>query len=304
MASSLEIIEFKRPDESEKNLYVTGISKKLSEQEVHEHLYQLFSSYGALYDVVVNVSEPCSTETQPASTEGDVPGVSSSTNQAFGNGYYAYVKFYSSQAALNAILAISGRYILKGQLLKVKFGRSYKPAEEPVNLSFNKCCELASYYLGFNGWCSKILSVQEDKDDPVPNTVRFIGQVMIEVRGHSMQSEGVGLGEFTYNPQDVMSRMTAIHRAKKLAYMRACQSAFGKLLLVVLPNGKVAVEVDCTQSNRLDFATDEELQGVVKVNQLEPPVEEGQVPEDSVQGTDNLDDINAQLLLDLQADID
>ena len=65
---------------------------------------------------------------------------------------------------------------------------------------------------------------------------------------------------------DPMSRMTAIHRAKKLAYMRACESAFAKLLLVVLPNGKVAVEVDCTQSNKLDFATDEELQGVVKVS--------------------------------------
>ena len=35
MAASLEIIDFKRPDESEKNLYVTGISRKLSEQEVH-----------------------------------------------------------------------------------------------------------------------------------------------------------------------------------------------------------------------------------------------------------------------------
>ena len=64
---------------------------------------------------------------------------------------------------------------------------------------------------------------------------------------------------------DVVSRITAIHRAKKLAYMRACESAFSKFLLVVLPNGKVAVEVDCSQSNKLDFATDDELKGVVKV---------------------------------------
>ena len=48
-------------------------------------------------------------------------------------------------------------FILIFIIPQVKFGKPY--TDEPVPLSFNKCCELANYYLGFNGWNSRILSV-------------------------------------------------------------------------------------------------------------------------------------------------
>ena len=47
--------------------------------------------------------------------------------------------------------------------------------------------------------------IQEDKEDAVPNTIRYIGQVMIEVKGHGVHSEGVGLGEFNFNPGGKLS---------------------------------------------------------------------------------------------------
>ena len=67
-----------------------------------------------------------------------------------------------------------------------------------------------------------------------------------------------------------MSRITAHLRAKKIAFQRACEGAFKKLIIVVLPNGKTAVDVNCTAIETQHYVTKEELQGTVKVSPFKP----------------------------------
>lgn len=50
---------------------------------------------------------------------------------------------------------------------------------------------------------------------------------------------------------DPTSRGKAVCKCKKLAYQRAVENAFSKVIIVVLSNGKVAVEVDTTQPELL-----------------------------------------------------
>lgn len=50
---------------------------------------------------------------------------------------------------------------------------------------------------------------------------------------------------------DPTSRGKAVCKCKKLAYQRAVENAFSKVIIVVLSNGKVAVEVDNTQPELL-----------------------------------------------------
>ena len=53
--------------------------------------------------------------------------------------------------------------------------------------------------------------------------------------------------EYFYIFADPTSRGKAICKCKKLAYQRAVENAFSRVLLLVLSNGKVAVEVDTTR---------------------------------------------------------
>lgn len=46
---------------------------------------------------------------------------------------------------------------------------------------------------------------------------------------------------------DPTSKAKAICKSKKLAYQRSIENAFSKVILIVLPNGKVTVEVDTTK---------------------------------------------------------
>ncbi|XP_038051410.1 RAD52 motif-containing protein 1-like [Patiria miniata] len=307
MADALDIVEFARPHTKDKNLYVTGISNRLTEEAVIAKLHHIFSQFGLLYEVQVLGSGPGH---QPPTPDDNVQtetiNVTASSHVGQG-GLYAFVKYYSTKAASSALQAISGKYMLDGRLLRVKFANRQKPIENSSQLQFQRCCELANHYLGFNGWSSTIVSLEQDKDCE-PNTARFIAIVRIDIRRHNLHSEGVGVGEVEFTTQEPMSKITAFLRAKKIAFQRASESAFSKLFFVVLPNGKTAVEVNCTAVDKLHYVTQEELKNTVTVNQIDEPAHSSD-PELDVEGaleaddTKDLDDINAQLLLDLQMDM-
>ncbi|KAK3722069.1 hypothetical protein QZH41_019828 [Actinostola sp. cb2023] len=52
-ADGVELIEFFRPSKNVNNLYVTNISKDLSEEEAQCKLFKMFSKFGLLYEVQV-----------------------------------------------------------------------------------------------------------------------------------------------------------------------------------------------------------------------------------------------------------
>lgn len=63
---------------------------------------------------------------------------------------------------------------------------------------------------------------------------------------------------------DSLSKIVAFHKAKKISYQRSLQDAFSKIILVVLPNGKVAAE---RNSSKVDiFWQEASLSPVLKVN--------------------------------------
>ena len=62
------------------------------------------------------------------------------------------------------------------------------------------------------------------------------------------------------------SHSIAVCKAKKSAYNQAVQSAFHKVVLVVLGNGKVHVEVNTTVRDLLDYDQHLKMDDLLKVN--------------------------------------
>ncbi|XP_064652489.1 uncharacterized protein LOC135503088 isoform X2 [Lineus longissimus] len=69
---------------------------------------------------------------------------------------------------------------------------------------------------------------------------------------------------------------SSICKAKKYAHQRAFETAFSKLLLVVLANGKVFVEVDTRKMSPLDHMTKLDMDNLLEVKDLDaaPPSDE------------------------------
>ncbi|NXU91413.1 RDM1 protein, partial [Xiphorhynchus elegans] len=143
-------------------------------------------------------------------------------------------------------------------------------------LSSNKCQELANHYLGFNGWSSRIITLQnvsgfDGENEEMGKTsqkgsVKFLCALEVTLPNHGVSSRGVALGEADVGTgEDPLEFLMATRRAQKLAMGKALSAAFQKILLVVLENGKVAVEYDSSQEEPTDSLTEEELKGLVQV---------------------------------------
>ncbi|NXT56201.1 RDM1 protein, partial [Pluvianellus socialis] len=146
-------------------------------------------------------------------------------------------------------------------------------------LNSNKCQELANHYLGFNGWSSRIITLQNisgfdgenDKlgDALQKRSVKYLCAVEVTLPGHGVCTRGVALGEAEVeNSEDPLEFITASRRVQKLAVGKALSSAFQKILLVVLENGKVAVEYNSTHGELTDALTEEELKGSMNCLEL------------------------------------
>nr|XP_047903752.1 RAD52 motif-containing protein 1 isoform X2 [Anser cygnoides] len=161
--------------------------------------------------------------------------------------------------------------------------------QQVLALNSNKCQELANHYLGFNGWSSRIITLQnvsgfDDENGDLGKTlqkrsVKYLGAVEVTLPNHGVRTRGVGLSEAEIeNGEDPLEFVTATRRVQKLAVGKALSSAFQKILLVVLENGKVAVEYNHTQEEPTDSLTEEELKGLVQVNEL--PLEQFDLEEE------------------------
>ncbi|NXP29699.1 RDM1 protein, partial [Scytalopus superciliaris] len=215
------------------------------------------------------------------SSFGPLHSVRAHSNAAVaGPGCYGIVKFYSARDASRARRACHGHSLFQGAPLKVCVCTKQKGLQHQTPaLSSNKCQELANHYLGFNGWSSRIITLQnvsgfdgeneELGESSRKGSVKFLCALEVTLPKHGVRSRGVALGEADVGTgEDPLEFLMATRRAQKLAVGKALSGAFQKILLVVLENGKVAVEYDSSQEEPTDSLTEEELKGLVQVNEL------------------------------------
>ncbi|NXP46870.1 RDM1 protein, partial [Heliornis fulica] len=249
-----EVVEFRVPAGSAQTLLVWGLEP---ESGLEHSLFLAFSKFGPLYSVRVHRNAAVA-----------------------GPGYYAVIKFYSAGDAGRAQRACNGQRLFQKSPLKVCVCTRQKGFhQQALALNSNKCQELANHYLGFNGWSSRIITLQnlsgfdsenEELGKAVQKrSVKYLCAVEVTVPNHGVCTRGVALGEADIeNSEDPLEFVTASRRVQKLAVGKALANAFQKILLVVLENGKVAVECSSTQAELTDSLTEEELKGLVQVNEL------------------------------------
>uniref|UniRef100_A0A8B9TB65 RAD52 motif containing 1 n=1 Tax=Anas platyrhynchos TaxID=8839 RepID=A0A8B9TB65_ANAPL len=259
-----EVLAFRVPAGSAHTLLVWGLEPAPG---LEHSLFSVFSKFGLLYSVRAHRNAAVA-----------------------GPGYYAIIKFYSDRDASRAQRACNGQRLFQKSPLKVCVCTKQKGLQQQVlALNSNKCQELANHYLGFNGWSSRIITLQnvsgfDDENGDLgkilqKRSVKYLGAVEVTLPNHGVCTRGVGLGEADIeNSEDPVEFVTATRRVQKLAVGKALSSAFQKILLVVLENGKVAVEYNYTQEEPTDSLTEEELKGLVQVNEL--PLEQFDLKEE------------------------
>ncbi|KAG7459666.1 hypothetical protein MATL_G00213070 [Megalops atlanticus] len=256
MDTEADVIEFKVPSENNKTLFIWDILPAFSEAFIFESIWNIFSDFGALYLVKVcqnaAVVEP---------------------------GFYAIVKFFSAAQASKAQKATNGKGLFQESPLKVTLCTRQNPAftNNVMPLSNPKCQELANRYLGFNGWSSRVVTLQDlSSSDEAGElhagaetqalTLKYGCIVELIFPRHGVSCRGVGVAEESL-PHDSGPSEMSIKRGKlqKWAKDRALVDAFRKVVLVLLSNGKIAVECRFDPDEVLP---DEDHEGIIKVNDV------------------------------------
>ncbi|NXD87677.1 RDM1 protein, partial [Halcyon senegalensis] len=249
-----EVVEFRVPTGSARTLLVWGLEP---EPGLEHSLFSAFSKFGLLYSVRAHRNAAVA-----------------------GPGYYAIIKFYSAGDAGRAQRTCNGQRLFQNSPVKVCVCTKQKEFQQQVlALNSTKCQELANHYLGFNGWSSRIITLQnvsgfDGENDELGKTfrkrsVKYLCALEVMLPQHGVHTRGVALGEADVEDvEDPLEFVTATKRVQKLAVGKALSSAFQKILLVVLENGKVAVEYNSSHEEPTDSLTEEELKGLLQVNEL------------------------------------
>ncbi|XP_042332244.1 RAD52 motif-containing protein 1 [Sceloporus undulatus] len=248
-----EVIEFRVPVGNGRTLLVLGVDAGASEHA----LYLAFAAFGPLYSVKLQRNAPVA-----------------------GPGYYALVKFYSARDAKRAQCACNQKPLFQKSPLKVSMcTRQRAFPHQPLVLNSYKCRELANHYLGFNGWSSRIITLQnisgfeevgneeeEVRTSPRSQQSKYLCVQELTIPQYEICTRGVGVAELQVDPSQGF--LVATHSLQKLAVQRALSDAFQKILLVVLENGKVAVEYSSPQDDPIDCLIEEDLRGLIQVTDL------------------------------------
>ncbi|XP_032840969.2 RAD52 motif-containing protein 1 isoform X2 [Tyto alba] len=156
-----------------------------------------------------------------------------------GPGYYAVIKFYSAGDASRAQRACNGQKLFQKSPLKLQNASGFDGENEELGKTLQK------------------------------RSVKYLCAVEVTVPNHGVRTRGVALSQADVeNGEDPLEIVAATRRVQKLAVGKALSSAFQKILLIVLENGKVAVEYNPSQEEPTDTLTEEELKGLVQVNEL------------------------------------
>lgn len=254
MDIEVDIIEFKVPVENNKTIFIWDIQPIFSEAHIFESLWSVYSAFGALYLVKVC---PNATVAEP--------------------GFYALVKFYSAGQASKAQRATDKQCLFQSSPLKVRLSTkqnlafyTYKP------LSLSKCLDLANHYLGFSGWSTRIITLKDiskcvdagcpEEEDSQGVFLKYGCLVELTFPQHGVTCQGVGVAEAiidsAQDPEEKLRRRGAL---MKQAKNKAVVGAFEKVLLMVLGNGKVAIECRFDPD---EILPEENSEGVIKVNDI------------------------------------
>ncbi|XP_067412390.1 RAD52 motif-containing protein 1 [Emydura macquarii macquarii] len=254
LAGGPEVLGFQVPTERGTALLVWGLEE---EEEAEHSVFSAFSEFGLLYSVRVHRNAAVA-----------------------GPGYYALVKFYSARDAGRAQRACDRQRLFQKSPLKVCVCTRRKVLQQQVlALRSYKCKELANYYLGFNGWSNRIITLQnisgfdmengEQGELPQRQCLKYLCVVEVTLPNPGICTRGLGVAEaHVENGRDPLELVTKTRNVQKLAVEKALSGAFQKILLIVLENGKVAVEYNSAQEEPIDSLTDEELRGLLQVNDL------------------------------------
>ncbi|ETE59631.1 RAD52 motif-containing protein 1, partial [Ophiophagus hannah] len=161
-----------------------------------------------------------------------------------GPGYHAFVKFYCARDASRAQQACNGRSLFQKTAVKVCIcTRQRALAKQTLPLNSYKSQELANYYLGFNGWSSRIITLQnisgfEDDEKEGGGTLprhhhsKYLCVQELSIPSYGIYTRGIGVAELHVNPSQ--------------------------------ENGKLAVEYSCPEKNPIDCLSEEELRGHIQ----------------------------------------
>ncbi|XP_038635811.1 RAD52 motif-containing protein 1 isoform X2 [Scyliorhinus canicula] len=152
--------------------------------------------------------------------------------------------------------------------------------ENPLPLNSIKCQELANYYLGFNGWCSRIIALQnisgaggceentQELAQPERKNIKYICIMEVKFINYGKCCRGIGVSEeVDQDTTDPLNFALKLGRTQKAATQKALSDAFQKILLIVLGNGKVSLQWSSEQ-DETDCFTEEELQTQLEVNDI------------------------------------
>uniref|UniRef100_A0A1A8CYB7 RAD52 motif-containing protein 1 n=2 Tax=Nothobranchius TaxID=28779 RepID=A0A1A8CYB7_NOTKA len=251
----VDVLEFRVPVENNKALFVWDISPALTEAQIYEGLFAVFSSFGPLYLLKVFHNAPL----HPP-------------------GFYSLVKFYSAAHASKAQHQTNGLLLFHNSPLKVKQSSKQAPhfqCGRSTPLSHSRCMELANHCLGYNGWTSDIITLKElsqdeseDEEDEVggvrQKNLRFGCLMQLNFPQHGLTTRGAAVVEDSFSctgPDVVLQRRCQLQR---LVREKALVQAFSTVLLILLGNGKVMVELKQTQ----DQCVSAETEGVLQVNEF------------------------------------
>ncbi|CAH1775923.1 unnamed protein product, partial [Owenia fusiformis] len=275
---NFEIIDFYRPRDNQKTLYVTNLSGFADEPDAQDSLTTVFSKFGLLNNVHVLTSE--------LTGDGDAKQ------------FYAFINFYSGKCATQAKKQLNGKLMMRDTLMKVNFASNRKKTDETTGLYITKCHELANHYLGFNGWSAEIISMKEYKNDDCDTegsaeslkedasieSVSYICITKIDIRNQEVHSEGIGMWTEKYTKTELSSKLVALCKVKKIAFQRAMENAFSKIVLIVFGDGRVLVEIDTTKQDVLMQQNEVEKEELLKINELEDnPIAETDQEQDESQ---------------------
>jgi len=218
----VEILEFNIPSAKNTLLLLKNIETELKKDDLYLKLYEMFSAYGLLFQVSLTVVDQ------------EQPGCLS---------YLAYIRFYSARACTLARTDVQRRphrlnlsSVCGGG---VKLGIS-RARDGVIPLLRFRCEELANYYIGFNGWNSKILYHRQEDADPL--TIKYVTVVRLEFGGTDLCCEGAGLTEEIINLElELLNQRVNVARR---SIGEAFVAAWGKVMFVVLNGSKVHIEIN------------------------------------------------------------